>query len=216
MSEETFFLRKIRWEGLTYYRDLPASSSSHYDHQSQASTNGDTASQREAQEIQALLAYGPVQASVNLVQRWWLFVHRFELPQIIQTGRSVITNADPAAHEDVNVYAAVQAYWQRYCVPIIENVLYFNRSRDVWHEPIDRSNENAGGTTDTQDANVADGTDGAKGKRSRVEDAASDTMTGQKEKEEEGVGAGNSDVGGDTKSNVDEGDAPTDAKRARR
>eukprot|EP01033_Poteriospumella_lacustris_P012920 gene12920-9241_t len=192
MTEDTFFLRKIRWESLAYYRDLPASASSRDRHHQQHHQQH----QREAEEVQALLAYGPVQASLNLVQRWWLFVHRSELREILRTGRAAVRS-----DEDSDPLAALREYWQRYCIPVVENVLYFNRSRDEWHTPLDRVDEDDGAT-----------------KRRRLDNVITTALGG-------GVGAGNGgsnvdgnaddDAVGDADGDAD-GDEPTDAKRARR
>lgn len=215
MAEDTFFLRKIRWESLAYYRDLPASASSrdrqhhqHHHHQHQ----------REAEEVQALLAYGPVQASLNLVQCWWLFVHRSELREILRTGRAAVRSDEDSS----DPLAALREYWQRYCIPIVENVLYFNRSRDEWHTPLDRLDEDDVATEAAEATGaavaVAEREDAQGATKRRRLDNVTTALGG-------GVGAGNGgsnvdgdaddDAVGDADGDAD-GDEPTDAKRARR
>lgn len=218
MTEDTFFLRKIRWESLTYYRDLPASTSSTNDRQHQPQPQPKEL--REAQEIQALFAYGPVQASLNLVQRWWLFVHRSELREILRTGRASIIHRDENVSDPTT---ALREYWQRYCIPIVENVLYFNRSRDEWHTPLDRLDELKQDEA-AETAAAAEEREKARGKRPRLDMAVSTEGgdnggsggNGNGSDSGEENGGRTADDGDVAEDDADDGDEPTDAKRARR
>lgn len=128
MEEDAFFLRKIRLEHITYYRDLPFPSVTR--------GPGEDKEYIRKEEIARLLVHGPVQQSLDLVQRWWLFVHRRQWLSICTQGHAILATRQSAQTAEWSGFDAVRAYWEEYCMPIIVNVLYYNRGFDIHHTPL--------------------------------------------------------------------------------
>lgn len=142
--EHTLFFRKIKWENISYFRDLPFPSNiSKHDSQKEKD-------KKQEEEIAALLAHAPVAQQLDLVQRWWLWVHRDELKQL---QVSFEPTCEERQNEDIHTNAsvsisAVKRYWEEICIPIVANVLYYNR-------PIDRRHHRA--LEEIEDKVVIDG-----------------------------------------------------------
>lgn len=143
--EHTFFTRKICWKEVAYYKTLPSSSSTSHDSKYSSLSPEEAKRQRHEDEIQDLFAHGPVHLMLDWVQRWWLFTHRAELQEIIAHGQlhhqELSHSAAVVENESVSNLQkprlsdeeAITLYWRSFCVPIIENVLYYNRKHDDHH-----------------------------------------------------------------------------------
>lgn len=168
MDEGCIFFRKIIWSDLSYYRKLPTKLTTIPADLSQRNQHQGRNDNDESNEIQDLLSHGPVAQMLDLVQKWWLLVHRQEHALIIQHGRLLpaakirISDQNTSANdgcsnsnsmsrttstaESANMVACTETeallhYWEEYCMPIVVNVLYYNRSYDRYHSSLEDNSQ---------------------------------------------------------------------------